>query len=66
MYKLFFNNAEFEKFAVEDLLKRGTTMIKAIRATTDLDLDDLTASNLSQKVDAEKVVDPFALSFLTA
>ena len=41
-------------------------MIVAIRAEEDIDLDDLTAMNVRQKVkDKEKVVDPFALSFLT-
>ena len=66
MYKLFFTNAQFEKFAVQDLLTRGSEMIVAIRAEGDIDLDELTAMNVSQKVKAkEKVVDPFALSFLT-
>ena len=66
MYKLFFNNADFEKFAVADLLTRGTQMIATIRAEEDLDLDELKAINVSQKVKAEKVVDPFALSFLSS
>ena len=65
MYKLFFNNADFEKFAVADLLNRGTQMIASIRAEPDLDLDDLTAINISQKIKADKAVDPFALSFLS-
>ena len=67
MYKLFFNNADFEKFAVQDLLNRGTQMIEAIRADSELDLDELTAGNASEKVkEGSKVCDPFALSFLTA
>ena len=66
MYKIFFNSPEFEQFAVQDLLSRGTQTIEAIRADPDFDLDELTASNLSTKVKTGTVSDPFALGFLAA
>lgn len=47
MYKLFFSSQEFERFAVQDVQNRGINMIKAIRAETELELDDLTASNVA-------------------
>ena len=66
MYKLFFNNDDFEKFAVQDLLSRGTQTIEAIRADPEFDLDELRVGNASEKIKGGKVCDPFALSFLTA
>ena len=65
MYSLFFNNPEFEKFAVQDLLTRGKQTIEAIRSDPDLDLDDLEPSNLLTEVTTGTVTDPFCLSFLT-
>ena len=41
MYKLFSANAEFEKFAVKDLLSRAINSIKTIREDTELDPDDI-------------------------
>ena len=64
MYKLFFNDPGFEKFVVRDILNRSTKLIEAIRADSDLDLDDLTVSNMTEKVKTEDLSDPFALSFL--
>lgn len=64
MYKLFFNNLEFEKFAVKDLLKRGCENISAIREDDDFDLDELTVENASKKLSKAKISNPFVLSFL--
>ena len=47
MYKLFFNDASFEKFAVDDLVKRGVQTIEAIRENPEFDLDELTVSTMS-------------------
>lgn len=62
MYKLFFNNPEFEKFAVSDLIQRGTQTIKIIRNDPDIDLDEVTLSDLCAK--NPLVSNPFAFSFL--
>ena len=47
MYKLFFNNAEFEKFAVQDLLQRGKKTIEVIRKEdSKINLEDLKVESL--------------------
>ena len=63
MYKLFFNNAAFEKFAVQDLLQRGTQTIEIIRRDdAKIDLEGVTVSDLIKK--NHDISDPVALSFL--
>ena len=52
MYTLFFNDKAFEKFALEDLLKRGKQTIQAIRADPEYDLDDLTVTNYGEEITA--------------
>lgn len=64
MYKLFFNDPGFEKFVVQDIMNRSIKLIEAIRADSELDLDELTVSNMTEKVKTKDLSDPFALSFL--
>ena len=65
MYGLFFNDASFEKFAIDDLQRRGLKTIEAVRADEDLDLDELKVATLSTKFKGkDHVTDPLAVSFL--
>lgn len=65
MYKLFFNNAEFESYAVSHVLEQAKEAICAIRQewrTLSEQDEGLTLAGLNKA--GVKVVDPITLSFL--
>jgi len=66
IYELLLNDGQFEKFSIQDILKRGKETIEAIRANDDLDLDDLRMTKLNTQVRAPEgttLSDPCAVCF---
>ena len=59
-----FQSKEFEKFAVQDLVKRGTETIKSILSEEELDLDEIEVKNLQKQVKKGKVSDPRSIDFI--
>ena len=63
MYKLFFNNENFEKFIIKDVMNRGIETITYIKSNPET--VDLNKISLDKLLKEDKISDLMVLSFLT-
>ena len=63
MYRLFFNNDNFEKFIIKDVMNRGIETITYIKSNPET--VDLGKISLDKLLKEDKISDLMVLSFLT-